>query len=247
MGRIEYSMYQEIINEMWEAGIPSARLQYYGEPLLHHLLPVMIQYATSKDICVDFDTNGYLLSPEISKKLINSGLDELVISIHGMTPEEYITVHNIDAFDKVINNVKTLIRLRDAHNSDMKIIIQSARMDTNIQNFDKIKELIGEGVTYSLVNCGYNPSIHKEDRRVNKGQYTRSLPCTSLYQMLAISWDGDITVCCADPNFNLKVGRFEDGIINTWNGRRLRELRENHKRGVFPAICQHCPDPTQAR
>jgi hypothetical protein len=64
-------------------------------------------------------------------------IDELVISVHGMTPDDYRTVHNQDAFELVVGNINTLLKVQnDLGIHKPAIVVQSVKMDTNIQNFD---------------------------------------------------------------------------------------------------------------
>ncbi|PKL56633.1 MAG: hypothetical protein CVV34_07775, partial [Methanomicrobiales archaeon HGW-Methanomicrobiales-5] len=146
-GFMDFAMYCHIVDEMHDLKIPSIRLQFYGEPLMHPRLFDMIQYAKENELRVDFDTNGYLLTESICKKIIESGLDELVISVHGMTRDDYRAVHKQDAFELVINNINTILKIQnDLEASAPAIVVQSAKMDANIQNFNRVHSLFSGAV-----------------------------------------------------------------------------------------------------
>lgn len=70
----------------------------WGEPLLHPDLPEMIRYAKEHEIAdsIDVVTNGALLNEELSRKLIDAGLDWLRISIQGMDAEKYHEVSSVN-------------------------------------------------------------------------------------------------------------------------------------------------------
>jgi MoaA/NifB/PqqE/SkfB family radical SAM enzyme len=87
-------------------------MQGIGEPLLNRDLAQMIAHLKARDVYVVFNTNAALLTRRRQIELINSGLDELRVSIDGSTPETYLKVRGIAAFGRVIDNVGEMIRTR---------------------------------------------------------------------------------------------------------------------------------------
>jgi MoaA/NifB/PqqE/SkfB family radical SAM enzyme len=79
-----------------------AVLHGIGEPLMHRELIRMIRYLKERRVYVLFNTNGVLLNLTMQVKLIDSGLDELRISLDGATPETYFKIRGIPALDKVL-------------------------------------------------------------------------------------------------------------------------------------------------
>ncbi len=79
-----------------------------GEPLSHPEIIPMVTRAKAAGARVELITNGTLLTPEISRQLIRSGLDVLWVSIDGATPESYADVRLGAALPLVISNLKTL-------------------------------------------------------------------------------------------------------------------------------------------
>jgi MoaA/NifB/PqqE/SkfB family radical SAM enzyme len=89
-----------------------AVMQGIGEPLLNRQLPAMIAYLKSRDVHVVFNTNAALLTRRRQLELIDSGLDELRVSLDGSTPETYRRVRGIPAFERVVANVAEMVRTR---------------------------------------------------------------------------------------------------------------------------------------
>jgi MoaA/NifB/PqqE/SkfB family radical SAM enzyme len=89
-----------------------AVMQGIGEPLLNRDLAAMIAYLKQRGVYVVFNTNAVLLTRRRQIELIQSGLDELRVSIDGSTPETYTTVRGIPAFDRVVANVADMIATR---------------------------------------------------------------------------------------------------------------------------------------
>ena len=91
-----------------------AVLQGIGEPLLNRDLAPMIAYLKSRGVYTVFNTNAALLTYRRQVELIESGLDELRVSLDGSTPETYLKIRGIPAFDRVVDNVAELVRTRSS-------------------------------------------------------------------------------------------------------------------------------------
>lgn len=87
-------------------------IQGMGEPLLNNEIFDMIKYAKHKKKFVTITTNGTLLTEEVSKKIIDSGLDRLIISLDSADKKSYEKVRKGASYDKVITNISNFIRIR---------------------------------------------------------------------------------------------------------------------------------------
>ena len=97
------------------AQLPDLRravMQGIGEPLLNRDLAPMIRHLKERGIYVVFNTNAALLTRRRQVELIESELDELRISLDGSTPETYLKVRGIPAFDRVVANVSEMVQTR---------------------------------------------------------------------------------------------------------------------------------------
>ncbi|MPZ15691.1 MAG: radical SAM protein [Chloroflexi bacterium] len=83
-----------------------------GEPLLNCSLPAMLRHLKGRNIHVVFNTNATLLTRKRQIALIESGLDEIRISIDGSSPETYLRVRGIPRFAQVVRNVGQMVRAR---------------------------------------------------------------------------------------------------------------------------------------
>jgi MoaA/NifB/PqqE/SkfB family radical SAM enzyme len=91
-----------------------AVMQGIGEPLLNRQLAPMIGHLKERGVYVVFNTNAALLTRARQEELIRSGLDELRVSLDGSTPETYLKVRGIPAFQRVVDNVAQMMRTRRA-------------------------------------------------------------------------------------------------------------------------------------
>ncbi|MBV9581040.1 MAG: radical SAM protein [Chloroflexi bacterium] len=89
-----------------------AVLQGIGEPLLNRDLARMIAHLKQRGVYVVFNTNAALLTHRRQVELIDSGLDELRVSLDSSTPETYLKVRGIPVFDRVVANLGEMMRTR---------------------------------------------------------------------------------------------------------------------------------------
>jgi MoaA/NifB/PqqE/SkfB family radical SAM enzyme len=76
-----------------------------GEPMMVRELPRMIRYLKDRGTYVLFNTNGTLLTARKGRELIDSGLDELRISLDAADAKMFEAVRGRDMFDRIVRNV----------------------------------------------------------------------------------------------------------------------------------------------
>lgn len=83
-----------------------------GEPLLNPDLFRMIRYLKGRGTTVLFNSDAIGLTEKKREGLIESGLDELRVSLDAATPETYRAIRGVPAFHRVCENVAALAALR---------------------------------------------------------------------------------------------------------------------------------------
>jgi len=87
--------------------IERVALHGIGEPILNKELPNMIQHLKDRKAFVFFNSNGILLDEICQNQLIDTGLDELRISLDASSSTGYKSVRNSDKFDLIVDNLRT--------------------------------------------------------------------------------------------------------------------------------------------
>lgn len=87
------------------------RLNLYGsgEPVLFPDIFEMIRYAADKNIGVTISANLSAFKPENAEKLVESGLEHLIVSCHGASPETYAKYNVGGDFWRTIENMKAVV------------------------------------------------------------------------------------------------------------------------------------------
>jgi MoaA/NifB/PqqE/SkfB family radical SAM enzyme len=119
-----------------------AVLQGIGEPLLNRDLAAMIAHLKVRGVYTVFNTNAALLTCRRQVELIDSGLDELRVSLDSSTPETYLKIRGIPAFDRVVTNLAEMVRTRTSlESSTPRISIWMTALRENLRELPDIVEL----------------------------------------------------------------------------------------------------------
>ena len=89
-----------------------------GEPMLVKHLPDMIRYLKARGTHVLFNTNGTLLAPRKHREIIDTGLDELRVSLDAAEAATFLKVRGKDMFDRIVRNVSAFTNLQAATGRD---------------------------------------------------------------------------------------------------------------------------------
>ena len=116
------NLFENIVDQAVDMGVPSIKLNYRGEPLMHPKLYKMIEYAKKKGIIETIiNTNATHLSGKISRRLIDAGLDFMIYSFDGGTKETYEKMRpgrfKKNVFEDVYKNIVRFSDIREKMNA----------------------------------------------------------------------------------------------------------------------------------
>ena len=105
--------YKRLLKDAVEHGTKSIRLTYINEPLIRLDIDQFVKYASEIGIVdIIITTNGTLLTKEVSKKLIQSGLTKINVSLDAITKETYDKVRVGGDFDITVKNIHNFLEAR---------------------------------------------------------------------------------------------------------------------------------------
>lgn len=142
-GDMTFDFFKKAINQV--PNLRKIHLHGMGESLLNKDLLKMIAYAKKKKIFVCFNSNFTLINEARAKDLIETGLDELRISLDASDRKTYKEIRRKDKFDVVVKNVKTFISKKaelKKTTPHLKICVVVLRK--NIKQIPKIIDLANE-------------------------------------------------------------------------------------------------------
>jgi MoaA/NifB/PqqE/SkfB family radical SAM enzyme len=107
---MSWELFRKIVDQV--PGLVRVVLHGVGEPMLVKDLPCMIRYLKEHGIYVLFNTNGTLLAPRKRREIIETGLDELRVSLDAAEAETFLKVRGKNMFGRIVRNVTEFTALQ---------------------------------------------------------------------------------------------------------------------------------------
>jgi radical SAM protein with 4Fe4S-binding SPASM domain len=232
-----------------------------GEPTLNNELPEMIRLAHDRGIYTMMSTNGNLLEQRnLIERLIQSGLDEIIFSVDGLTQETYQVYRVGGKLDTVIENIRGLRRRRDELNRKRPLIVlQWLPMKHNEHELPHLKNAASEWgadkieiKTTQIYNSAqadeFLPETEEMRRYERKGERwetkRRHESCKRLWFSVMIDWNGNVVPCCFDKDEDFKMGNaLEEDFGNIWRCAAYQRFRATLLReGRIFEMCLNCTE-----
>lgn len=107
---MSWEMFTRIVDQVPD--VKRVVLHGVGEPMLVKHLPDMVRYLKARGTHVLFNTNGTLLAPKKHREIIETGLDELRVSLDAAEAATFMKVRGKDMFDRIVRNVSAFTALQ---------------------------------------------------------------------------------------------------------------------------------------
>jgi cyclic pyranopterin phosphate synthase len=223
----------------------------WGDPLVNKELPIMIRHLKYCNVTesIAIITNGLLLQPDLSQKLVSAGADHIRISLQGMTKEKYWDVcGRAINFQTLVENIKDLYEHKQGCQIYVKIAdvaLDEGEEELFYETFDKISDrMFVEKI---------RPMFHEspqDDKMLSKygDEHAPVIACPQPFYMVAITATGDILPCCNYVNPTNMGNIFTASLTGAWSGGALQGLRlmlldKNRKEQSAYPVCRDCLMP----
>ena len=243
-GFMEFDIYKKVIDECVTLGVNDLWITG-GEPTLHSQLVDQVSYAKAQGIeSLALITNAQLLTPFLSGRLIEAGLDKLDVSIDAATPETYSKMRPPGNLKTVEDNLEAFIRLK----SEMKAskpqvtvkLIKETRNANEVALFRRKWGGLADEIYISFLH-NWGGAINKKEPKWRGGH--KRYPCSWVFRRMYICWDGRVSFCCLDSEAKTILGDIKRmSIKEIWHSQELRAIRQAHLDGDFSKIslCDKC-------
>jgi radical SAM protein with 4Fe4S-binding SPASM domain len=205
------------------------------------------------------------MSESIAREVIESGLDQLIISIDGATQEVYEQYRIHGNLDRVLAGTRTLVQQKKVMRSETPhIVFQFLVVAPNEHQIPEVLKMAQDlGVdevrlktaqVYDYKNG--NPLLPKDERysryvRKEDGSYgvknALENQCWRMWSGCVITWDGRVVPCCFDKDATHALGNLREQSFNEiWNGsdyKRFRRTLLESRAGID--ICANCSEGTR--
>ncbi|MBK6938704.1 MAG: SPASM domain-containing protein [Planctomycetes bacterium] len=234
-GTMEWDLFTKIVDEMCAHDMQEIHPFLMNEPLWDKDLPKKIRYIADKrrpgsDLKLKINTNASLLTDDMAKQLIESGLDKLNISFHGIRPEVYeFNMGNLK-FEPMVKKVLRFKEMLDKA-SKPKPALHITMVKTkdivadkkNIRAFWK-----SHGIGCNLRPLGNRNNKEVEMKGINWDDWHAYTWCRRPFTQIYILYNGDCVLCCCDWNRTTTLGNLRHkSIEEVWNSPAYKRVREN--------------------
>lgn len=252
MGTMEMGLYKKIIDNCAKLDIKLITLSFFGEPYLDKKIIEKIKYAKEKGLTVGFFSNASLITEELAKETIMSGLDSITISFDGATKETYDKIRKNLDFDITKKNILNLIEWKALWGFDTPevnlVLVELEENKKEIKQF--YKEWKNKVDNINIINMrNWANDIQKEGTKesFHFNKKIKRKPCALLWQKMVVDWNGEVVLCCDDWNHSTILGNLNNQTIEeVWNSKKLNYIKEAHVKGEFHKIhlCANCNKKT---
>jgi len=204
-----------------------------GEPTLDKQLPLRVKMLKQAGIKkVTFVTNAQLLGEKMVLQLLEAGLDDIMISIDGVTKATFEKIRVRLQFEVVVNNTLRLIALRNTQQHPLNIRVRMVVMDDNRHELDAFlafwkNQLKATDDIYARDMHSWGNQFTPENQ--TKIDFMADKPCISPFSTLVMHVDGTVPLCGADYNAKIPLGDFSKTSLKAiWNSQAYQTIRQSH-------------------
>lgn len=215
--------------------------QNWGEPTLAKQLPDMIAKAHQARIATTVATNGNY-TPKLNARLVEAGLDNLMVAIDGATQESYEKYRVQGRLEMVKENVRQIVATRkEAGERRPYVEIQFLVFEYNRHEIPEIRRLAEEcGSDGLLIRAAVAPGNNANRRRFYTWNEERNF-CRRFWYTASINADLGLTPCCnfffrEDDLGNIGLGSFDA----VWNGDNYVRNRTAVVQRDFDSLHANC-------
>jgi radical SAM protein with 4Fe4S-binding SPASM domain len=244
-GFMSFDLFRKIIDEAAEFSF-EINLAHRGESLMHSQAAEMTGYAVQNGLFTRLHTNGSLLNENLSRKLIQAGLNRISFSFDGFDKETYEKIRAGGDFDKTVAHIHRFLEIKkelDLRKPTVAIEVINLNQYSGMELKKK-----RNGFIRRFENLPLNEFIMKEPHnwagRLEETKESRHYcVCPFPWNAMVIFWNGEVFPCPQDFFGDYSVGSVEQQTLREiWNGPRMISLRKKLASGDVDKIstCSQC-------
>lgn len=266
-GNMTIPEFKEIIDHQY--GLMEVKIQGVGEPLLHKDFFEMIDYAKKRWLWVRTTTNGSLLHINDNyKKLVDSRIHDVNISIDGTTKDVYESIRQGGDFEQLKKNC----RLINDYNNDVKkttVRAWTVIQDKNSHQFFDFPRFFAdlgfkemtysfamhnygrEGINKEATDTGFSESDFEKLFNICKEvgikitfffhpRFSENNFCKIPFQRVYVTTDKHVLPCCYIANQEVvDFGEYKD-FDQIWFSKYVDFRKGMRNKSIVPDFCKDC-------
>lgn len=258
-GRMDFSTYRRLIDELAERALYVV-LFHQGEPYLNRQFNELVAYASRRGLYVTTSSNAHYFDAKTAEATVAAGLDTIIISIDGATPETYSRYRVGGDLQKALDGTRQLVAAKKRlqrqtpyiylqfivmkHNEHELAAMEKLAVDLGVDRFLKKTvqvETLAEAQDWLPVAEKFRRyHLTAENFTIKNGGKGA---CPRPWLTTLVNWDGTVVPCCFDKN-----GYHVSGDMKTapdfaaiWKSEAAEEFRETllNRRATID-MCRNC-------
>ena len=255
LGRVQHMMSLECFKRYLDPHLPylfEVIMHNWGEPLINKDIYKMVDYAQSNNVGTNLSSNFVIPRTDDLENILDSGLEYLTISLDGADQESYEQYRVRGDFERVIENLREFLRLRNARKSKTPFVewqyIVMRHNEHKVEDAERMARKIGVdllrfipvGLPFETRNrkelsekwfpTGVHGKEESDGTEHTFGQRHKPSPCYYLYRSMVVNADGGISPCCIvyqeKRDFDdLRTVEGPIDIMKVWNNDHYRSAR----------------------
>ncbi|MEJ5299510.1 MAG: radical SAM/SPASM domain-containing protein [Thermodesulforhabdaceae bacterium] len=246
-GSMDWDLYRTIIDEITKYRVFRISPYLMNEPLLDKEIGERIRYISSRKrfpTYTKINTNASLLTEEMSRDLLDSGLDVLTCSVHGIVKEKYEQTMVGLKLEEVLEKIDRFLELKKKFRKKKpELRITMIRTKLIEPDIEKIKEYWKK----RNVRVAIRPMSNRAHESISSLSINARplMPFTwyhRLFEQIYINVKGQLLICCNDWEQTTVLGDLtKQSIYEAWRGEPYMEVRRRFLRGqVKGMLCENC-------
>jgi radical SAM protein with 4Fe4S-binding SPASM domain len=248
-----FSTLQNIVRNVPNDPYYSFDMSAIGETLEFKPISEYISYMKKEKPLVNtiISTNGLLLTEQLFKDLVKSGLDTIQISLFAENPANHEFITGTKTYDKICDNLLAVSAIRRELKSKKPFLqafmIEAKETQEHSRHFQEkwskyvdqafIRPIYNAGRTIEGLTPAYEESISAE-----------RYPCITPWYSTAIRSNGDVLACYMfhwykETKDSMVIGNINDSsLADLWRMQLFHHFREAHLRqhlDPYP-VCANC-------
>ncbi len=265
-GSMDFQTYTRIMDQLKPYAF-EVSLHNWGEPFLNPDIFKMIEYNVNNRIGTSLSSNLKNITDETILKIVESGLEYLVVSIDGTSQEIYEQYRTGGNYERVIQTLNAIIQKKKAlksrtpfiewqylvmkHNEHQMTSAQALAKEIGVDllRFAPAGLPFEEFSNQEMANkwLPENPDYWYYDPRVLQNQnYIINQKCFYLYRSITVNPDGGVSPCCVVYDKAYDFGNLlQQDLEEIWNNQKYKSARalfaEQEKDNYMEqTVCNQC-------
>ena len=198
-----------------------------GEPALNPHLSDMVGILSARGFRTVLYTNGTLLDPDLSGRLLEAGLKAVMIPIDGASPGIYEKYRTNGNLEQTTANVQALLDLKLQMKVDLYVELQMLRLPGTEAELPLWRR---QWKRPGVDTLRYKPDHMQIETRAGPGRQEGICPMP-WRGPATVDIDGNVLPCCVQDPANVVLGNLaQTPLADIWNGDSARDIRQRFVR-----------------